>query len=369
MQARKRRLILGPLLIEFMERAPPVPVLPQALLLKMPGYLRRVHPRVVRAGIGIPEVERLTLVNRPETVSLGEGHERLVVRRVQLGDRPRPPRPLDRSIEPRALPELPEDLERVLRGQQRERRAVRPFTYLRYGHDRVGAGWVAEVSDPARADPVRLLAGIGTAQGNHRVVGPSLGDGEEGYRVPMLRLIEHPSPSIQEKREILELTVLEQLQPEELRALRRENGAGQDHAHVSAGRRKEIPEPPREGFVEVGVAGSHAWEGTSDQRAAQELRRGHLAVERPDQIRSPLSELRSQFLALALLEPLEPRHVAAPEPVLLNPDLLPRGVPQNDIEPRALAQEDLGERDREMERRNGLEKLLRPPVELAVRQA
>ena len=265
--------------------------------------------------------------------------------------RPCAPRPAVVKIEARRPAQVLEDHARFLRRQKRQRGRVVPIRDLVAVEERRLAAETGIVTLETRVRP---------AQGDRRALRPPPREGDETDRVPVLGLVEDPTPGIEKRRHIDILRPREDLLPELGRALGGQRRARQHDADPSAVLADEVPEAPAEGLVQVGIAGAHAGVRAARQRAAQRLGRGQLAFVDRDKIGPLAAQPLLGRLLLALGERAQTRRVTRPECVFLQRRLLPRRIPHDHVEPRPLAQKHLGESDREVKGVKTLEPPSRP---------
>ena len=201
---------------------------------------------------------------------------------------------------------------------------------------------------PFHSCPIVILALIWTAQPHNRFFDRSFVGHDQRHRVTRFH-VKDPFASVYQSGDRSERSVLKNRLSPRAAALGHQRGAGQHDAICSACT-GQVPEPPAECLVEIGVTGAHSRKRTGSEQAAIFLGVFNLFVVFVNQIRALPSVASHLRLLLSRRFRLEAGKSQGPEPEFLHGYFIPWRVADQAVEAGPVAQEHFGEGCREVQR-------------------
>ena len=162
-------------------------------------------------------------------------------------------------------------------------------------------------------------------------------DGRQGNRVLGMGIGKNPVPIVHQEAQRKLRTFLKDFFAEEFGPFGSPGTAGKHNAHSPAVGAEQMPKPPAKGFVKVRIAGSHSGIGSGHQGLSEGFGGGKLGLVKFKEIRPLLPQDRLSLFLIPLGQSAKTRIKAGPKGMFLDPGLLPRGISEDDIEPRPRA--------------------------------
>ena len=174
-------------------------------------------------------------------------------------------------------------------------------------------------------------------------------DAHQNHLVLLVNVVEHPVPLVPQGGQVQRRSLEHVLSPGG-HAVVGEGGSGQNDSHMAGFGAGEMPVPPGEGLVQVGMGATDPRIRSGQQHGPRLIVAVDVAGVKSLQVGPGPPHLVDGVVHLPLIPRAHPWDVPPPPDLQLHHHLLPGRVAQQAVEAGAITQEHLGEGGREVQR-------------------
>ena len=199
--------------------------------------------------------------------------------------------------------------------------------------------------------PLRVVDEI--VEGPHEIErsigGRRMMDAHQDHVVLLVNVVEHPVTLVPQGGQVQRCSLKHVLSPGGHSVIG-EGGSGQNDSYTAGFGAGEMPVPPGEGFVQVGMGAAYPGIRSGHQHGPRLVVVDDVALVKRLQIGSGPPHLVDGVVHLLLIPGTHPWQMSSPPNLLFDHHLLPGRVAQQAVEAGAITQEHLGEGGREVQR-------------------